>query len=58
MTIVYQGLVVLSVRQDKIKQFSMRYLFKKDKTMNYQVKMLMVNRITRSMLVVFWLGKM
>ena len=45
-----QGVVVLSIMQGQPKQFSMRYLFRKDKTVYYQVKVLMVNRITRNML--------
>ena len=36
--------------QGKLKQFSMRYLFRKDKTVYYQVKVLMVNKLTRNML--------
>ena len=36
--------------QGKLKQFSMRYLFRKDKTVYYLAKVLMVNRITRNML--------
>ena len=52
-----QGVVVLSIIQGKLKQFSMRYLFRKDKTVYYKVKVLMVNRITRNMLF-FWPGKM
>ena len=31
------------------KQFSMKYFFGKDKTVYYQVKVLMVSRITRKM---------
>ena len=50
-----RGVVVLGVRRDKLKQFSMKYLFRKDKTVYYQVKVLMVNRITRNMLI---FGKM
>lgn len=49
----YQGVLVLSTRQDKPKQFSMKYCFREDKNVYYQVKKLMVNRITRSMLFLF-----
>ena len=34
---IYEGVVVLSIRQDKLKQFSMKYLFRKDKAVYYLV---------------------
>ena len=34
-------------------QFSMKYLFRKDKTLYHQVKVLMVNRIFKTMLMSF-----
>ena len=49
----YQGVVVLKLRKDKLKQFWMKYLFRKDQTVYYQVKVLMANKITRSMLCFF-----
>ena len=33
-------------RQDKLKQLSLKYLFRNDKTVYYQVKVYTVNRIT------------
>ena len=47
-------MVVLSIRQDRLKQFSIKYLFRKDKTGFYQVNVLMVNRIARSMFFLAW----
>ena len=42
-------MAVLSTRQAKLKDFSMKYLFRKDKTVYYQVKVL-INRITRKII--------
>ena len=44
----YQGVVVLGITQDSLKQFLMKFLFRKKK-LYYKVKLLMVNSITRSM---------
>ena len=48
-------MLVLSIRHEKLKQLSVKYL-RKDKTLYYQVKVLMVNRITRSMSMFFRLS--
>ena len=47
-------MVILGIIQGKFKQFLMKYLFINYKSAYYQVKVLMLNRITRTMLMFFF----